>query len=314
MHEKPEVLSHRPGGRARTRHRRGRRRALAALLLAFILCFPALAAAPAAEGAGEPPSAPGAGDAAEPAAPEKAQATEADAEAKGGPKVEDTRAAIEKWVETRKIISKENRDWTLGREVLNERIGLVEREVKSVRDKIREAEASIAEADKKRAELAAANDRLKSASAALGRTVVSLEQRTRTLLKRLPEPIRERVKPLSQRFPEDPNDTRLSLSERFQNIVGILNEVNKFNREITVTPEVRRLDGGQSAEVTTVYVGIGQAYYASADGRMAGVGTATEDGWLWKPANEAAPEIARVIAILKNEEVASFVRLPIETE
>jgi FtsZ-binding cell division protein ZapB len=229
-------------------------------------------------------------------------------------RLENTRAALEKWVETRRIISGERRDWVLGKELLTDRIELVQREVDSLRTKVGDAEGSIAEADKQRAELLAENERLKDASAALRTAVVTLEDRTKQLLKRLPDPIRERVKPLSQRIPEDPQETKQSLSERFQNLVGVLNEVNKFNREITLTSEVRTLPDGSSAEVTSLYVGIGHAYYVNGTGDVAGVGTATSDGWTWTPANASAADIAAAIAILKNERPADFVPLPVEID
>jgi hypothetical protein len=226
--------------------------------------------------------------------------------------VADTRAALEKWVETRRIISKERSEWALAEEMLKDRIAIVEREIGSLRGKITEAEENITEADKKRTELVEQNERLKEASTALNETVVELEHRTRGLLSRLPDPIRERVKPLSQRLPADQQETKLSLAERFQNVIGILNEVNKFNREITVTSEVRTLPDGTSAEVAAMYVGIGQAYYVGANNDVAGIGTASADGWVWTPANDAALQIREAINILKNEQPASFVKLPID--
>ena len=225
-----------------------------------------------------------------------------------------TRVLLEKWVETRRIISKEKQEFELGREMLTERIELVEREIDSMGEKISEAEKSITEADKKRGELIEENEKLKQASSSLKETVVEQEAGTRKLLKRLPDPIRERVKPLSQRFPENPDETKLSLGERFQNIVGVLNEVNKFHREITVTSEVRELPDGTSAEVTVFYVGIGYAYYANGNGDVAGIGTTSTDKWVWKPANDDAPRITEAIAILKNEAPAAFVQLPIEIQ
>jgi len=232
--------------------------------------------------------------------------------AEAGNSVDGVRAALEKWVETRKVISLEQRDWKLGQEMLNERVDLVQREIDSLKAKILEAQQSISDADKKRAGLITENDKLKEAAAGLAESMVALEIRTRTLLKNLPDPIRERVKPLSQRLPENTGDTKLSFSERFQNIVGILNEVNKFNREITMTSEVRTLPDGSSAEVTALYVGVGQAYYTSGDGKHAGTGTSSPDGWVWTPDNRIAPQVAEAIAILKNEQVAAFVQLPVE--
>ncbi len=202
MSKRPRQSSNRIG-----RYTEPREISVAALLLTSVLCFASLGA---------------------------------EAEDEAGGVVSDARTLIEKWVETRRIISKEQRDWTLGREMLSERIDIVQHEIESLRAKIADAEGSIAEADKKRAELIEENEKLKEASSSLDGTVVALEERTQELLKRLPDPIRERVRaaqPAHSR--QSPTQTKLSLAERFQNVVGILNEVNKFNREITVTSEVR---------------------------------------------------------------------------
>ena len=229
-----------------------------------------------------------------------------------GVKIEDTRTALEKWVETKRITSKERRDAALAQEMLKERIELVSREIESLRGKISDAEESIAEADKKREDLLEQNERLKQASSSLEAVLAELESGVKKLLPRVPDPVRERLKPLSQRLPENSEETKLSLSERFQNVVGILNELNKTNREITVTSEVRTLPDGTSAEVTALYLGIAQGYYTGANNTLAGIGTSTEEGWVWTPANEIAGKVADAIAILKNERVASFVQLPID--
>jgi FtsZ-binding cell division protein ZapB len=230
----------------------------------------------------------------------------------GSGRVEEVRTLLQELVETRRVISDEKRDWTIGREVLQDRIDLVEAEIAGLRERIAEAEQSISEADAKRAELTAENERLSGASQALGGVVRGLEERTRALLARLPEPLRERVKPISQRLPADPEATKAGLGERFLNIIGILNEADKFHREVSVNSEVRTLEDGTSVEVTALYVGIGQAYYVNGDGTLAGVGSASADDWSWKPANEAAADVARAIAILQNEQEASYVPLPVQ--
>lgn len=228
--------------------------------------------------------------------------------------IDNVRTTLEKWIETRRLISKEKQDWALGREMLNEQIGLVQREITSLGEKITQAKESITDADTKRAELEAENNKFKNASDTLKSIVDELEARTIALNKRLPDPIRERIKPLSQRLPQDPNETKLSLAQRFQNLIGILNEVNKFNREIIVTSEVRTLTDGNVAEVTAIYIGLGQAYYIGAKGTVAGIGRPSEDGWNWEPANEAAAKIADTVAILKNEKVAGFIPLPVKVQ
>jgi FtsZ-binding cell division protein ZapB len=228
--------------------------------------------------------------------------------------IDNVRTTLEKWIGTRRLISKEKQDWALGKEMLNEQIKLVQREITSLSEKITKAQESITDADKKRLELEAENNKFKDASVTLKTILEKLEARTLALNKRLPDPIRERIKPLSQRLPEDPNETKLSFAQRFQNVIGVLNEVNKFNREITVTSEVRTLADGNVAEVTAIYIGLGQAYYIGANGTVAGVGRPSQDDWIWESANEVADKIADAVAILKNEKVAGFIPLPVKVQ
>ena len=234
--------------------------------------------------------------------------------AQGGDDLDATRQAITEWVQTRQLISKEKRDFELGKEVLEARIDLLQREIDALRKRTADAESGIADADKQREELMAESEALKEASAKYLETVVGLEARTKELLVGMPEPILERVKALSQRIPEDPESTKLSLSERFISIIGILNEVDRFNREITLTSEVQQLPNGTTAEVAVMYVGIGQAYYVTNNGEAAGVGRSTPEGWTWKEANDAAADIALAIDILKNKEIAQYVRLPLQVD
>jgi hypothetical protein len=228
--------------------------------------------------------------------------------------LESTRDTLDKWVETQQIISNEKRDWQLAREVLEQRNELLQNEIATLEEKIAETQSGIGEVDVKRRELNAENRALEDAADLLDAEILGLEAKTRGLLARLPEPILERVAPLSARIPDNPANTQLSLGERYQNVVGILNEVNKFNRDITLTSEVRTLPGGSASEVRALYLGLGQAYYVTANGEAAGVGRPTSDGWKWTPANEMADEILQAIAILQNEDVPAYVPLPVEIQ
>ncbi|MBN1974647.1 MAG: DUF3450 family protein [Sedimentisphaerales bacterium] len=226
--------------------------------------------------------------------------------------IDTARNVIEQWVDTQRALSKEKQNWEMAQQSLNDRIEMVKKEIDSLREKISKSTQDISDADKNQAKLVEERETLKNAAETFKGIVDRLESKTIALNRQLPDPIRERVKPLNQRITEDPNQTKLSLSQRFQNIIGILNEVNKFNNEITVTSEVRTLHDGSTAEVTTVYIGLGQAYYVNADRTIAGAGRQSENGWNWEPANEAAGNIADVINILKNEKVADFIPLPVK--
>jgi hypothetical protein len=221
-----------------------------------------------------------------------------------------TRAALGKWVETQQIISKEKKEWREGKEILQSRIELLKTEIASLEEKIKQAEANAADAEKKRLELVAQNETLKAAAAAMGQVVSELEAKLRRLFKILPEPIQLKLNPLYQRIPADPTTTKVTLAERFQNILGILNEANKLNGEITLATEVRSLADGRPAEVKTLYVGLCQAYFLSAKGE-AGVGQPSADGWRWKSANHIAPDVSEAMNILANKASPRFVPLPV---
>ncbi len=230
------------------------------------------------------------------------------------PTVDSVRQLLQRYVETRRTISKERLEFARAKEAIANRIALVEEEIGAFRSRIAETEESLATAATRREELVADNDALKDAGASLAETIATLEARTKALLPRLPEPIRDRVKPISQRIPADPENTSLSLGDRFLNVVGVLNEVNKFNGEITMASEVRSRPDGSSVAVTAFYLGIGQGFYVNEDGTVAGTGTATGERWVWTPDDGAAASIARALAILKNEQPAAFVRVPMRID
>lgn len=222
----------------------------------------------------------------------------------------EARDSVGEWVEIQRTISREKRDLALSRETLSQRIALMEREIEAARARIATAKASLAEAEKTRAALAEEKDALVGATASLADALVALESRTRELFERLPAPSRAKVEPLAERIPAAGEATEQTLARRFQNVVGLLNEVNKFQQDIAVTREVRELSEGVSGEVSVLYPGLGQAWFAGGNGTIAGRGSPAAGGWTWTPANEHAGEVAEAAAILQNERPARFVRLP----
>ena len=217
---------------------------------------------------------------------------------------------LSKWVETRKLISEEKEKWELEREVLGDRIDLVRNERDSLSTKIHKTQSLITNADKKRENLVKEKDALKNASATLVNRIFTLEREVVALLPTLPDPVQERIKPLSQRIPKMA-ESDLSLSERYQNIVGIINDLNKGAGEITVTSEVKKLSDGSTAEVQTLYIGYAAGYSCNNNGDVAFVGKPTPKGWIWEQNNSIAQKVADSISVLKNEKVASFIEMPV---
>lgn len=220
--------------------------------------------------------------------------------------VEEVRSTLARWIEAQQIISKEQRDWKQGKEILESRIGQVRSDVEANRQRIAELESQGREVESKRAEVLAETAAVERSMEGLNREAAGFEQRVRALRPRLPDPLQQKLAPLFDRMPADPTRTKISLAERLQNVVGILNEVGKYNGEITLATEVRTLSDGKPTEVRTVYVGLAQAFCVSPGGKAA-VGRPGPDGWVWEPADELGPQVAEVVEILQNKAKPKFI-------
>ena len=231
------------------------------------------------------------------------------------PIIEATRETLTKWVETKQLISKEKSDWASGKDILEDRVRLAEAETTTVRDKLKEISVAVAEAQKKRDELAAQTDKLKATAEKSKAMVIAAEKKLRPLLPQLPEPLREKLKPIIARFPEDSEKSTASMAERLQNVLGILDQASAFNSTVASVKELRTFPDGTRAEVTTVYLGLSQAYYTNREGTLAGIGHPGPDGWVWKPDNANGKKILLAVHILEGKEKgATFIDLPVKIQ
>lgn len=222
-----------------------------------------------------------------------------------------TRALMSRWMETQQLLSKERKDWQQAKEILQSRIELVASEIAALEEKLGQLRATTSEADRGHAEVARDKRSLESAATALARSAGEIEAQLQALFPSLPEPLQSKLRPLVERMPAAAADTKQSLAERFQNVVGILNEINQFNHQITMATEVRTLSDGKPAEVKTIYVGLGQAYFVSAGGE-AGSGRPAEGGWQWDLDRELAPDVIEAVEILQNKAKPKLIALPVK--
>jgi hypothetical protein len=224
-----------------------------------------------------------------------------------------TAAAFTKWIETRRLISQERVEWREGKESLQERAALLQREIDSVLEKTAQVKKDVAGLEKTLAETRAESEKARTTGAMLRDAATQLEGQLRPLVKRMPDPVRERTKPLTQRLPENSSDTKISSAERLQTVLGLLNELSKANSEIVLSTEIHTLPDGQRVEVKAVYVGLAQAYYVSAKGD-AGIGSPGNEGWDWKPDGSLAAGITDAIQIMQNKGTPRFIPLPVNIQ
>jgi hypothetical protein len=222
------------------------------------------------------------------------------------------RPLLEKWVETRQLISRERQRARQEDELLQARLHVLTMREKDLRERTAEVQKDLTQAEEKRATLEAESAHLDESLARLEASVETLEQQTLALLQAAPEPLRKKVEVLSQQFPKDAGASGMSLSLRYQNLIGVLNTMNGFNNEITLTTEVRQFGEGPANEVRVLYFGLGQAYFCNRDASLAGVGRPSRDGWTWERRDAIGPVVAALIAQNLNEKTPAYEALPVK--
>lgn len=233
-----------------------------------------------------------------------------------GASMDNARSLLQKWAETQRLIAAERSEWEQGKSVLQSRIQLLQVALQENDKKMKEAREKLAEAKKKIAEAEAEKKQVKEASDALLEIAPKLEKGVRGLCELIPAAVKEKVKVLLDRMPKESGAEvkNITAAERMQNVLGILNELNKANTEIASLPEIHDIGGGKKAEVKAIYLGLGQGYYVNSAGDMAGHGTPAAGGWKWSSEPTIAKKMIEVLDVMKKTVAPKLVELPATIE
>lgn len=226
----------------------------------------------------------------------------------------ETRSALERWMQTRQLISKTRADWQADKELLEQTTSLYERELKSLEEAMGKVVTNNTQVAKEMAEAEALKATSEAALERARQTATELEKAVKQLVPRLPAPLQDLTRKDLARMPADPKSTRMLAAERIQVVVGLLNEFDKFNNAVNVFSEKRRNPRGEEVAVQSLYVGLGAAYFVNDTADFAGVGVPGKEGWQWTVRPELAPAIQDAIKIYRNERPARFVTLPVTVQ
>ncbi len=217
---------------------------------------------------------------------------------------------VDRWIEIRREIAEEESRWREDEDLLLRTRELLQSELQRLDESIAQLESETSSQQRERERLSAESEALDAVDDRISGRIATLEAALYTTYSRLPEPLRERTRPLGQRLAEGADATR-PLSQRLQTVVGLLGEADRFQANLYAGREVIALPEGETREVRTLYLGLGQAYYLSPDGQRAGVGTPGANGWEWSSKPELAGEIRRAFAVYDNVVAPNFMRLPV---
>lgn len=226
------------------------------------------------------------------------------------------RSTLERWVETRQIIARERTTWLAEEKTLTENIAFLKNEIESFKQAIADANMDIDTQDDTQKELRAEISEAEEAVKVVEAAVPDYERKLLELASIFPSVFKETVDARLRRIPNPDSDREISvpLDERVQNIISILENLEYFNKTINLSSELRETDG-ETIEVRTIYVGLGQAYFVDEGKTIAGYGyPVIGKGWEWISMPEIAQAVTDAILVADNRKPAVFVSVPVDLQ
>jgi hypothetical protein len=229
--------------------------------------------------------------------------------------LDEARGTLQEWVKARQTIAKQKAGWDSDKELINQSLALYDRELKTIDEKMSQLSTNNVQVEKERLEaenLKKASDlSLQKAEEFAAQFEVQLAQ----LVPKLPLALQEdkQFKSLLAKLPTNRTNSNMSVTARIQTLVGLLNEIDKFNNAVTIfSGEKHKNAKGEEVAVDTVYLGLGAAYFVNDSNDFAGTGSPGAQGWEWTPKAGLGDAVREVIRIYRNERGARFVALPVE--
>lgn len=230
--------------------------------------------------------------------------------------IELTREMIAKWVDTRNQITAAEADWKSEQRILQNQVELLERELAELEEEIEQAEEDTDAAAAQRQELAAQRDELQTSIDTIEGVIGKYEAELRAIVPYLPAPLTEELDTLISKLPNPDVDKRPpAIGERVVVVVTILNQIDKFNNQVTLKTQTYELDDGKRINVSVLYYGLAQAFFADESGVIGGLMRPAEGGWEWIEQNAIAPAVRSAVAEYKKEEPSPEYRLfPVDVQ
>jgi hypothetical protein len=225
------------------------------------------------------------------------------------------RAKMEKWVETRQILSEERAEWLVEKESLEATRELLQDERKALKEQIAALRSSDEGATQERDELTARREAYKADAEALEGRVRALEEQVRTLVPQLPEPLQKKLEPILVQIPTNPETTKVGLGQRLVNVLAVVAQAEKWNGTATFVGETRDIGNGQKVAVRTLYWGLAEAIYVDSQGEIAGVGRPSPEGWKFTDDPDLADSAKEILDIYEGiVDTIAFVPVPAEID
>lgn len=220
-------------------------------------------------------------------------------------------AVFAEWIAAEKLISEERAKWMLEQQIMADSIAALKAEREKLQGEIKASAESASAAEEARRALASEKDGLQATADAIRAALEGHTASLAALAPRLPGPLQADLQAPLARLLSDREGERVPLGVRMQLVVGILTEIDAFNRKVNPDKGIQELPDGTKAEVVTLYFGLGAAYFGNEAGTVAGVGTPGPQGWTFTSQEGLKQTIQQLMAVNNRTRPAEFAPLPL---
>jgi hypothetical protein len=226
---------------------------------------------------------------------------------RAGDPIQEVGKTASEWVKTRSETVRLEMNWEQDRVLLGSTVDGLKERAGRLQEKRDHLLASTAE---ERAELASLEAKLNDAKAALHLTEERLQvltERVQRLRPRLPPRLSEALE-MSYRSLAD---SKAGPGERMQLVMTVLNRCAQFNLSVSRGEDIVSLPGEATPKaVEVLYWGLSHGYALDRAAARAWLGTPGPDGWRWEALEGAAPAVAEIFAISRDEADPHLVTVP----
>lgn len=223
-----------------------------------------------------------------------------------------TRELIRQWVKTERVISDEQTSWTVEKKRMQDLLDLYQKELKLLDEELTQAGSSAALVDENKEKFETELKEYQEARQVLQSTMARLLPKMNALVARFPKPLLDELAVdidfLSEpKALDKPRDVMKAM-------IAVLSTAGRFNRGITLAEETQKVSDEKKMTVNVLYLGLCRAYYTTASGDTAGIGTPGENGWAWKSQPGIADDIRRTIAVYQKSQQPQLIKLPVQIQ
>lgn len=214
--------------------------------------------------------------------------------------------ATSQWLNIERQANELKTDWKKQSPLLNQRILLLNAEIKQLKQQLSVNSEGGNDVDIKRAELLTEQTKIEQQQKIMTKALDLIRYTTNNIAPLLPPVLKSQWQ--NEQILEGENNN----TQHLQNTLAQLTQLTEFNQRISTHEGIIEISEGKSILVQQLFLGASAAWFVTRDGQYTGWGQVGTEGWKWHVDKTIkGSDVKQAIAIFQKKQSADWVTLPI---